>query len=307
MGKIPHTPGRLGKIPHTPGRVGKIPHTPDQEDIMLKNIVVPLDSSDYSWSAAQHAIQMARPYRAAIHGIYAIDAKIVKGQILDDLNIDPATARNLYQSKGRMLLEQFEEKCKGAGVEFHPILTDGIVPDVIGNAASQVKSELIVMGKRGINAPWSGPLLGSIAETAIRQARRPVLLAQESYVPIETAYVAYDGELVSIRALRFVADLCALYRWKMSVISVHDSEEHRKKLLQQAVEMAELHGLKITTIGRSGDATEQILDVTSEDTVALIALGAYSSRLRRLILGDIPEQVMRKSAQPVLVYRPLPS
>jgi|GEM_PF-920017 len=274
---------------------------------MLKNIVVPLDSSDYSWNAVQHAIQMACPYRATIHGIYAIDAKIVKGQLLDDLNIDPETARNLYQDKGRMLLEQFEEKCKGAGAEFHPVLTDGIVSDVIRDVASQVKAELIVMGKRGINAQWSGPLLGSIAETAVRQAKRPVLLAQESYTPIEAAYVAYDGELVSIRALRFVADLCARYRWKMSVVSVHDSEERRKKLLGQAVEMAELHGLKITTIGRSGDAAEQILDATSEDTGALIALGAYSSRLRRLILGDIPEQVMRKAPQPVLVYRPLSS
>ena len=274
---------------------------------MLKNIMVPLDNSSYSWSAVQHAIQMACPYHATIHGMYAVDAKIIKGQLLGDLNIDPETARNLYQGKGRILLEQFEEKCEGAGVEFHPVLTDGIVSDVIRNVASQVKAELIVLGKRGINAQWSGPLLGSIAETVVRQARRPVLLAQESYAPIEAAYVAYDGELVSIRALRFVADLCARYRWKMSVISVHDSEDRREKLLRQAVEMAELHGLKLTAIGRSGDATEQILDVTSEDTGALIALGAYSSRLRRLILGDIPEQVMHKSPQPVLVYRPLQS
>jgi nucleotide-binding universal stress UspA family protein len=291
--------------------MGKMPHTPDQEDIMLKNIVVPLDSSSHGWSAVQHAIQLACPIPprtrgATIHGLYTIDAKIVKGQLLDDLKIDSTTARNLYRDKGRMLLEEFEEKCKDARVEFRPVLAEGIVSDSIRDVASQVKAELIVMGKKGINAQWSGPLLGSIAETIARQAKRPVLLTQESYARVERAYVAYDGELVSIRALRFVADLCARYQWKMSVISVHDSEGHREKLLHQAVEMAELHGLKIATIGRSGNATEQILDVTSEDPSALITMGAYSSRLRRLILGDVPEQVMRRAPQPVLIYRPLP-
>ena len=163
------------------------------------------------------------------------------------------------------------------------------------------------MGKKGINAQWSGPLLGTTAESVVRQAKRPVLLAQEVYSPIETVYIAYDGGFVSIRALRFAAELCARCQWQMKVISINRSKERRDKLLNEAVEMVKLHGLKITTIGKSGDVMKQILDITSEEPNALIILGAYSSRLRGLILGNVPERIMRRAPQPVLIYRPLTS
>jgi nucleotide-binding universal stress UspA family protein len=272
---------------------------------MLKNIFVPLDSSSYSWSAVQHAVKIAFPYRSAIHGLYVVDAKITEGQLLSDLNVDPEEAHDLYQAKGNKLLEKFEQECKGARVEFHPVISEGVVSRVIRDTATELNAELIVMGKKGINAQWSGPLFGSVAETVVRQAKRPVFLAQENYSPIEAVYVAYDGELVSIRALRFAAELCARCKWRMCVISVHRSEERQKELLQQAVEMAELHGLKITTVGGSGDTTEEIMAAVSEDPNALIVLGAYSSRLRKLILGSVSEQVMRQARQPVLVYHPL--
>ncbi|MBC8235677.1 universal stress protein, partial [bacterium] len=240
-------------------------------------------------------------------GMSITDVKIIEGRLLDDLNVDSATAQNLYQDKGRMLLEQLERDCKSADVAFQPILTTGIVPSLICRAASQVKAELIMMGKKGVNAQWTGPLLGATAESVVRQAKRPVLLAQEVYSPIETVYVAYDGAFVSIRALRFTAELCAHCQWKMKVISINRSPQRRDKLLNEAVEMANLHGLKITTIGKSGDVMKQILDITSEEPNALIVLGAYSSRLRGLILGNVPERIMRRASQPVLLYHPLPS
>jgi nucleotide-binding universal stress UspA family protein len=271
---------------------------------MLKNIVVPLDGSEYSWSAAQHAVQIARPFRAKIHGIYAIDAKVIQGDLLDDLKIDPEVARKTYSDKGQKLMEDFSEKCREAGLVCQPVIDTSAIPDLIRKTAREVDAELIVMGKKGVSAQWTGPLLGSTTEAMVRRSRRPVLLAQGSYEPIKKAYVAYDGELVSIRALRFTADICEHCKWEMCVISVHDSEQPRNRLLREAEEMAELHKLKITTIGKSGDVTEQILAAASEDPNALIAVGAYSSSLKRLILGSVSEEVMRRAPQPVLIYRP---
>ena len=271
---------------------------------MLKNIVVPLDGSAYSWGAAQHAIQIARPFRATIHGIYAIDAKIMQGSLLHDLKIDPESAREIYNSKGEKLLKDFSEKCKAAGLICQPVVDMSAVPDLVRQTAREVDAELIVMGKKGINAQWIGPMLGSTAESIVRRARRPVLLAQEMYAPIERVLVAYDGELVSVRALRFTADLCERCKWEMAIISVHNSAERREKLLREAAEMAELHQLKIAAIGKSGDVTEQILGAASESPNTLIAVGAYSSRLKRLILGSVSEEIMRLAPQPVLIYRP---
>lgn len=271
---------------------------------MLKNVVVPLDGSEYSWSAVHHSIQIARPFRATIHGVYAIDAKVINGDLLNDLKVDPEVAREVYKAKGQNLLADFSEKCEAEKLTCQSVVDVSAIPDLIRKTARGVDAELIIMGKKGVNAQWTGPLLGSTAESVVRRVGRPVLLAQEVYAPIKKVLVAYDGELVSIRALRFTADLCQRCKWDMSVISVHDSEGQRQKLLQQALEMAELHQLKITTIGKSGDVTEQIIEAVSEHTDTLIAIGAYSSRLRRLILGNIPEEIMHQAMQPVLIYRP---
>ena len=271
---------------------------------MLKKILVPLDGSDYSWSAARHTIQMAKAFRAAIYGLSVTDVKIVDGQITSDLKIDHETAEKIYQDKGHALLEQLKQECSLAKVTFHPITTTGMVVSSICRTVSEIKAELIAIGKRGINAEWLGPLLGSTAESIVRQSKLSVLLAQENYVPIDTVYVAYDGAIVSIKALRFTTELCAKCKWKMNVITIHRSPTQREKLLQQAEETAELHGVKITKIGKGGDVIEQILEATSKEPYALIVIGAYSRRLRELIIGSVAERVIHRVAQPVLIYRP---
>ncbi len=271
---------------------------------MLKKMLVPLDGSDYSWSAARHAIQMAKAFRATIYGLSVTDVKIVDGQIIVDLNINHETAEKIYQDKGHALLEQLKQECDSAKITFHPITTTGMVSSSICRTSNDLKVDLTAIGKRGVNAGWSGPLLGSTAESIIHQSNRSVLLAQENYNPINTIYVAYDGSVVSIRALRFAAELCAKCGWKINAITVHRSPIRRDKLLMQAEETAELHNVKLNKIGKSGDVIKQILDVTSGDPYALIVIGAYSRRLREFLLGSVAERIIHHAPQPVLVYRP---
>jgi nucleotide-binding universal stress UspA family protein len=271
---------------------------------MVKNMLVPLDGSDYGWSAAKHAIQIAKAFRATIHGLTVTDVKIIDGQIADDLNIDHDTAERIYQDKGHALLDRLGDECAEMKVVFRPISVTGMVSGSICQSASKIRAEIIAIGKRGVNAGWSGPLLGSTAESLIRQSGRSVLLSQENYNPIETVFVAYDGSVVSIRALRFAAELCAKCKWKMNVITVHRSPAKRDKLLNQAEETAELHGMKITKIGKGGEVIKQILEVTAEDPNSLIVIGAYSRRLRELLLGSVAERIIHRANQPILVYRP---
>lgn len=274
---------------------------------MVKNIVVPLDGSSYSWSASRHAIQVARAYRAMIHGVSVTDVKILEGSVLDDLDVGTEVAQQRYQDKGNLLLNEFESRCQEADVSYRSVHTVGIVPGAICRVAAEVEAELIVMGKRGENGAWNTPLLGSTAESVVRLARRPVLLAQEHYAPVDQVAVAYDGALISIRCLRFAADMCQTCRWPLSVISVHRSPRTREKRLREAARTAELHGLKITPIECAGnDVVQEIIDGTAEGPQALLALGARSRRLLGLTLGNTAERTMRRVPQPVLVYRPLP-
>jgi nucleotide-binding universal stress UspA family protein len=272
---------------------------------MLKNILVPLDGSDHSWSAAHHAIQIAKVFRARIHGLTVTDVKIVDGQIADDLHIDHETVEKIYRDKGHNLLEQLKQQCESAKIKFNPITTTGMITGSICKKTVEVKAELIAIGKKGVNASWSGPLLGSTAESLIRQSKRSIFLAQEAYSPIDKVYVAYDGAVVSIKALRFAAELCSKCKWKLNVVTVKNSQAQCEKLLDQAEETAELHQCtEIGKICKSGDVVKKILEATSEDKNALIVIGAYSRRLRELIIGSVPERIIHRAPQPVLIYRP---
>lgn len=272
---------------------------------MLKNILVPLDGSNYSWSAASHAIQMAKAFRAKIHGLTVTDVKIVDGQIADDLRMNHEAVEKIYRDKGHDLLEQLKRECESSKVKFNPISTTGMITGSICKKSSEVKAGIIAIGKKGVNASWSGPMLGSTAESLIRQSKRSVFLAQEVYLPISSVYVAYDGAVISIRALRFAAELCSKCKWELNVITVKRSQDLCKKLLDQAEETAELHQCtQIGKIGKSGDVVNQILEVTSKDQTALIVIGAYSRRLRELLIGSVPERIIHRAPQPVLIYRP---
>ncbi len=94
--------------------------------------------------------------------------------------------------------------------------------------------------------------------------------------------------------------------WQMRVISVHRSPERRKKLLSEAAKIADLHGVKITPIDKSGDVLLRVLEVTAEEPNALLVLGARSRRMLGLTVGSVSERVMRRAPQPVLLYRPVP-
>ena len=300
---------------------------------MLTNLIVGLDGSHFSWSAARHAMQLAQTFGATLHGVSVTDVKIFEGKLLEELadaitvtaspdgatagtdsagskHADPAIidvtrVQKLYHDKGQLLLEQLERDCKAAGVTYRAALATGMIPGVICATAKETNAELIILGKRGVNAKWSGPLLGSTVEAVVRLAKRPVMLAQERHAPIEAAYVAYDGGLISIRALRFAAELCARSRWKMHVICVHRSPKRREKLLVEAADMADLHSIQIQPIEKSGEPVEEILNATATDLSALIVLGARSRRLLGLTLGSVSERIMRRAPQPVLLYRPL--
>jgi nucleotide-binding universal stress UspA family protein len=272
---------------------------------MLKNILVPLDGSDYSWSAAHHAIQIAKAFRAKIYGLTVTDVKIIDGQIADDLNIDHEAVEKIYRDKGHALLDRLKQECDLAKLKFSPITTTGMVTGSICKKTAEVKAGLIAIGKKGVNASWSGPMLGSTAESLIRQSKLSILLAQENYESISSVYVAYDGAVISIKALRFSAELCSKCKWGLSIITVKNSKDQCKRLLDQAEETAGLHECKqICKIGKSGDVVKQILDVTSEEPNALIVIGAYSRRLHELIIGSVPERIIHKAIQPVLIYRP---
>lgn len=272
---------------------------------MFKNILIPTDGSAHSLTASRYAIELARIYGATIHGLSVVNIKLTQGQFVADLSnivrLDRSQLEEVLQDKGRTLLDQLSEACQKAGVSCKMSSSMGIIGDSICEEARI--ADLIVMGKYGESGKWAGPLLGSVAETVVRQADKPVLLASKEYQPIERILVAYDSGRSANYMLHFAANLAMHLKVPITVLVVSDVEKRGKAVLEEAQLYLEAYKVEVEPLLKDGEPAEEILFTAEDRDVNLIAMGAYGHHIREFILGSLTEHVMREATCPVLLYR----
>ncbi len=272
---------------------------------MFKNILLPTDGSDYSLTASKYAIELAKIYKATIHGLSVVNIKLTQGQLIADLNnivsLVSSQLEEVLQDKGEVVLQKLKEDCNAAGVRCNMSNSMGIVGEAICERARI--ADLIVMGKYGESGKWAGPLLGSVAETVVRQADKPVLLASKEYQPIKRVLMAYDSGRSANHILRYVANLAMNLAIPVTVLVVSDDLEKGLPVMEEAQSYLEAYEVHVDTLLKDGDPAAEILSAVKDDNINLIAMGAYGYNIREFLLGSITEHVMRAVSCPVMLYR----
>jgi len=284
---------------------------------MIKSILIPLDDSHYSEVALKYAISLSKFFEADLKGLFVIDIKLLEAPMMRnywaplDIGRMGVITYPAYQSKIRETLEQkgkdilgnFEKLCEEAGIKYTSSLVTGLVSSAICEEGKTV--DLIIMGKRGENAPWGEKMLGSVLEATVRSVTKPVFVTPDKYSDINNILIAYDGTGQASHALELAAEVGAQGDFNFYLLTVyHSDEEWGQKTSREAMEYLAPYKLRIEQMVEKGDADEVILKVAEEKDCDLIIMGAYGhSRLRELILGSTTEQVMRRTNRPVLLYR----
>jgi len=81
-------------------------------------------------------------------------------------------------------------------------------------------------------------------------------------------------------------------------------KEERQKTLDQLLKKISYPAEKIHTILKTGNPTEELLNLALEQSVDLIVMGIKGrTDLRHLLVGSVAEKVFRRSPVPVLSYR----
>lgn len=272
---------------------------------MFKNILLPTDGSDYSLTAAKYAIELAKLYKATIHGLSVVNVKLTQGSLITDLStivrLVPSQVEEVLQDKGLTVLEELKNSCEEAGVRCRMSSSMGIVGDFICENARI--ADLIVMGKHGESGKWAGPLLGSVAEMVVRQADKPVLLVSNEYQPIDRIMVAYDSGRSANHVLHFAGDLAMNLGIPVTVLVVSDDLDKGVPVMEEAKDYLEAYEIQVDLLLKDGEPAQEILSASKENDINLIAMGAYGHNIREFILGSITEHVMREVSCPVLLYR----
>jgi len=301
--------------------------------LAIERVLCPLDFSDTSRHAIEHALAIARWSGAAVSVLHVCQPMVVSamtgaGAVDSDADGDLARLRaeaaSLVESAGArdLRVEVFVE----AGDAARQILEH----------AHRRAASLIVMGTHGTTG-FERWLLGSVTEKVLRQARCPVLTVpphahSTAALPFRHVLCAVDFSYASLAALTYAAALAEkssatlrllhVVQWPwdeppapapqdMPPAQAAALAEYRRYV--EAIALARLAALRRERVPGRIDAVPQvvhgrsyvqILRVANETAADLIVIGVHGRNAADLmVFGSTANQVVRAAACPVLTLR----
>lgn len=276
---------------------------------MIKALLVAMDASAYGWSAARHALELARSHDARLTGLYVLDIRYLEMPPYVDYSfaleaMPPILAApeilKGFQTKSDRLLGDLRRMGQDAGLTVETRAEEGVPSQVIAELGRS--HDLVLMGKRGEHARWGRDLLGSTAEQVARRAATPVLLAEADHRALSKALLLFDGSPAAHRAVKLAAELAHERRLELAVLTVDDDLARAASVQKEAASYLDALGLTAEYAVLTGRATKAAAAHLVTFPADLVVLGMRGhSALHDLILGSTAEQLMRTLPVPVLL------
>jgi len=306
--------------------------------IEVKRILCPIDFSDHSRRALDHAVTIARWYDAtvaALH-VYSVTPVVAYGPgtpVLESVVLTPEDREQLTTE-----ITRFVEAEGAPGVPLEVMLREGNDVHEILMQASDMKADLLVVGTHG-RSGFERLVLGSVAEKVLRKAECPVL-SVPSHAPdavpsapglFTRILCAIDFSDASTLALTYAMSLAQEANAKLTVVHVmqydmgaalpvfegieayghltsnefrRSYEERCREHLEKSVPDAVRAYCSVETILKSGKAYEEILRVAAEQQSDLIAIGVHGRNVAdRMFFGSTTNHIVRQATCPVLALR----
>jgi nucleotide-binding universal stress UspA family protein len=280
---------------------------------MVKNILIPIDGSDYGKTAIAYGIYIAPKLGVQLTGLHVVDVRLMQGPVFTDISGSiglppyqeflPAIESSL-EAKAESILREFREQCEAAGIHPETKKITGVIDESIIEEGRKC-CDWILLAQRGEHFHiGSGAILGSTAQSVVRRSGKPVLVTPERFRKIDRMALAYDGSAPAENALALAADLSARAAWPLSVVIITEDQAVAAELSAKTEAFLETRGVERTLLILKGKEDKELLKFIKEGTVDLLVMGAYGhNRLRELILGSTTSAVIRKSTIPVLLTR----
>src|SRR6266850_7135906 len=148
------------------------------ETLKIKLILCPIDFSEFSVSAYQHALSVAEHYQAKLVAQHIVE-------LWRHLEADFVASAGLYEEysqalreSGKKQLREFVENHTHDEIQPELVVQIGLAADSILSFAQLQKPDVIVMGTHGRRG-FDRLMLGSVTDRVMRSAPCPVLAASK--------------------------------------------------------------------------------------------------------------------------------
>lgn len=257
---------------------------------------------------------------------------VIKG-VTDEQSPVPPDSRYLKPLKTAALLElgRLVRLAQEAGVQTEPRLRIGLPAVCAIDAISERQVKVLVMGTHG-RAGWDRLELGSTAESVIHKASCPVLTVRgvvagdavrsHRHVRLDRLLIATDFSACAKAALRAATGLAQRLESKLMILHVIEppargpvagrsdagggvessvGPAHRWRQLSRVLCWLKAEGVAAEGRCVEGEPIDVILTQSAQWAAGAIVIGTHGRQgLRRVLLGSLAEQVVRRAGCPVL-------
>ncbi len=290
----------------------------------INRILCPVDLSDVSRHAIEHAALLARWYDATITTLHVCNPVVVPAADFAVVRMPP-NPEDIEAARAQVAacLES------AGGVDSIVVVETGEPVDRILEHAKTLPADLIVIGTHGVGG-FQHLVLGSITEKVLRKATCPVLTVPPharttSKLPFKRLLCPVDFSDSSQAALNFAFSLAQEGDAELEILHVFDWAADDEPLVNRPINVpeyrrelerdltAKLCALvpdSVRTWCRPvirvahGKAYREILGIATEDASDLIVMGVHGRHaLDMMLFGSTTNQVVRRATCPVLTLR----
>ncbi len=297
--------------------------------VEIRRILCPIDFSETSRHALEHAVAIANWYESEITALHVIhippfpQPPILFAEAGKSV-VATASERQLREEELRAWLEPAHR----AGVKTDVIVEEGNVAARIVEHVRFRQADLVVMGTHGLSG-FERFLLGSVAEKVLRKASCPVMTVPPAAqtaarVPYTRVLCPVDFSESSLAALRFAFSIAEEADAHLTILHVFDWPAD-DELLRQPFDVPEYRRLveeearnrlealvtddlrvwcKPSTKATHGKPYREILQEAERDGTDLIVIGVRGRNpLDLTVFGSTTNQVVRRASCPVLTLK----
>ena len=275
-------------------------------------VLVAVDQDLESRLALRYACHLVEHFDAEVDAIHV--KKDVGNIILEDFDIpflrrDHKKTIDAQAKEVEVAIFDACEICLEGKVPCEPRILVGDPAEVILREASENDVDLIVLGCHRSSA-LREMLLGQVHTQVINHATRPVLIVRELR-NIQRILVAYSGSSCDESALSFIGPMLLRKKPAITLMHVRDTDDQESQefadacVLKGESTLKKLEHLPQTKLVE-GNVVEEVVREITLDNYDLVVLGAqgFGKSGRFNILSEKSLQIIRRTARPVLLYRP---
>ena len=297
--------------------------------IEIQRILCPVDFSDTSRRALEHAVAIAVWYESQIVALHVVHTPVLPQPPVLFAELTSGGPPAAVHRSREAELRSFLEPARRAGVKSEVVVDEGHPADRIVDRARAERADLIVMGTHGLSG-LERLMLGSVAEKVLRRATCPVMTVPltavtSATVPYTRLLCPLDFSESSLAAVRFAFSLAEEADARLTLLHVvewpaddellveqFDTPELRRTVEERATRRLEaLVTDDVKTWCRPaakigyGKPYRQILETARNEASDLIVIGIRGRNPLDLVLfGSTTNHVVRRASCPVLTLRP---